>query len=288
MPNDSTGSGISARTQVVAVIGDPIGHSLSPVIHNAAFAATGLDWVCVALPVASGDAALAATAMRTFGLRGMSVTMPHKADIAGGLDRLSPVAAALGSVNCVVRAGAELCGENTDGGGFLGGLRDDFDLDPAGADCVVLGAGGAARAVVLALAGAGAASVRVVNRTRSNAERAASLAGRVGSVGELGDVVGADLVVNATPVGMADTSADGDASPVDAAMLRAGQVVAELVYHPAETPLMRAATAAGARTANGVSMLVHQAAVAFTRWTGAPAPVAAMRAAADQALADDR
>jgi shikimate dehydrogenase len=277
--------GVSARTQVVAVIGDPISHSLSPVIHNAAFRSAGLDWVCVALPVGAGDAVAAARAMRSLGIRGMSVTMPHKSDILVALDELSDVAARLGSVNCVTLRDGRLVGDNTDGDGFLGGLRDDFGLDPDGAHCVVLGAGGAARAVVLALARAGAASVRVVNRTAARAERAAALAGAVGSVGGAHDVASADLVVNATPVGMADTSSDGRAAvPVDVGLLREGQIVAELVYHPAVTPLMRAADAVGARTANGVSMLVHQAGVAFTNWTGVAAPLDAMVVAARRAL----
>jgi shikimate dehydrogenase len=274
----------SAHTRVVAVIGDPIEHSLSPALHNAAFAETGVDGVCVAFRVGAGRAGHAAAAMRTLGLVGMSVTMPHKADIIDGLDELTPTAARLGSVNCVRRDGDLLVGDSTDGAGFLAGLREDFDLDPSGAHCVVLGAGGAARAVVLALAGAGAASVRVVNRSRTNAERAAALAGPLGSVGDPEQVRQADLVVNATPVGMA-AGAAADSLPVDAALLSADQVVAELVYHPQVTPLMRAAASVGARTSNGVSMLLHQAAVAFTHWTGVAAPVPAMRAAVQGSLA---
>lgn len=280
--------GISAATKVVAVIGDPIAHSLSPVIHNAAFAATGIDWVCVALPVPAGQGGQVGAALRTLGLEGTSVTMPHKHDVIAGLDELTPVAATLDSVNCVLRRDGRLVGDNTDGAGFLAGLAEDTGLDPAGAHCVVLGAGGAARAVVLALAEAGAASVRVLNRTASRAEQAAALAGRVGSVGTEADVADADLVVNATPVGMADTGADAAATPVDPSLLRPGQVVAELVYHPAVTPLMVAARAAGARSTNGVSMLVHQAATAFGHWTGLDAPVAEMAAAARDALAGGR
>jgi shikimate dehydrogenase len=284
--DDGPWSGPSARTQVVAVIGDPVAHSLSPVIHNAGFRAAGLDWVCVALPVAAGDAAAASRGMATLGIRGMSVTMPHKSDILGALDEVTEVAARLGSVNCVTLRDGHLVGDNTDGAGFLAGLRDDFGFDPAGADCVVLGAGGAARAVVLALATAGASSVRVVNRTPAAAERAVALAGPVGSLGRPEDAAAADLVVNATPVGMADTGAGtADAMPIEGRHLRAGQVVAELVYHPARTRLMDAADAAGARTANGVSMLVGQAAVAFSTWTGATAPVEEMAAAARRALA---
>lgn len=278
------GAAPTGRTRVVAVIGDPIDHSLSPVLHNAGFAQVGLDWVCVALPVRAGDAVAAASAMRVLGLQGMSVTMPHKADILAGVDEVTPVAATLGSVNCVRRSGDRLIGDNTDGAGFLAGLRDDFGMDPAGADCVVVGAGGAARAVVLALASAGAASVRVLNRTPERARAAAALAGPCGQVADPLDVRTADLVVNATPVGMVAGGAD-DRLPLDPSLLGSGQVVAELVYHPSTTPLMRAAEAAGARTANGLSMLLHQAAVAFTHWTGQEAPVSAMADAVRAILA---
>jgi shikimate dehydrogenase len=268
---------------VAGVIGDPVRHSLSPAIHNAAFRDQGLDWVYVAFPVPAGEAGAAVDAVRPLGIRGLSVTMPHKAAVIDALDRLTPTASALGAVNCIHRDpddDAVLVGDNTDGAGFLAGLRADFDLDPAGARCVVLGAGGAARAVVLALAGAGAASVEVVNRTRTTAEVAAGLAGPVGSVAGVEAVAGADLVVNATPVGMGGD----DGLPCDPALLGPSQVVAELVYHPAETPFMVAARDRGARTANGLSMLVHQAAVAYTLWTGRPAPVEAMAAGARAGL----
>ena len=221
-------------------------------IHNAGFAELGLDWVCVALPVGRWGSGGRSLAMRTLGLRGMSVTMPHKSAIVAGMDRLTEVASPLGSVNCVTLRDAELIGDSTDGAGFLGGLQADFDFHPAGADCVVLGAGGAARAVVLALIGAGARSVRVINRTRSRAEHAAALGGPSAAVGAASDVAQADLVVNATPVGMGATPGAGAGLAFDAALLRPGQVVAELVYHPAETELMAsgsATLAAAPRTA---------------------------------------
>lgn len=270
---------------MVAVIGDPISHSLSPIIHNAAFGAMGLDFVSVACPVPDGSAPPAVAGVRALGLRGVSVTMPHKAAVLAELDRLTPVATALGAVNCIFRDhedDAVLVGDNTDGEGFLRGLRADFGLDPAGARCVVLGAGGAARAVVLALAGAGVATVAVANRDAGRGRAAADLAGAKGRVLARADVAAelaaADLVVNATSVGMGtDPSA-----PCDTQVLHAGQIVADLVYHPLATPLVREAAVRGARSANGVSMLVHQAAVALTRWTGREAPVEAMsRAVAD-------
>jgi shikimate dehydrogenase len=275
---------LTAATRVAAVIGDPISHSLSPVIHNAAFEAAGLDWAYVALPVPAGLGAAAVQGMRTLGIAGLSVTMPHKADVLDALDEVSDDASTLGAVNCISRRGDTLRGENTDGAGFLAGLRTDFGFDPAGRTCVVLGAGGAARAVVLALARAGAASVQVVNRTESSALAAAALAGTVGSVAPPEAVASADLVVNATPVGMRRDADAGRDLPCDVALLGPGQVVAELVYHPLRTPLVEQAAQRGARSSNGVSMLVHQAAVAFEHWTGQVAPVDAMRAAVDAHL----
>ena len=271
---------ITARTAVAGVIGAPVSHSLSPAIHNAAFAAAGLDWTYHAFEVAPGDARRALDGMRALGLRGLSVTMPHKEDVAALVDDCSEDASALGAVNCVVPRAGGLRGENTDGAGFLDSLRTDAGFDPAGRRCVVIGAGGAARAVVLALARAGAREVGVANRTTSRGEVAAALAGASGRVVALDAVAGADLVVNATPIGMVD-----DAVPLDPALLAPGQLVADLVYHPSVTPLLAAAAARGAATLNGLGMLVGQAARAFEIWTGEPAPLEAMRAAAEAELA---
>lgn len=271
---------ISAATRVAAVIGDPVAHSLSPRIHNAAFRACELDWVYVGFEVPAGGAGDAVRAMRALGLGGMSVTMPHKAAVMDAMDAVEEDAARLGAVNCVSWRGGELVGANTDGEGFLAGLLADHGFDPAGRSCVVLGAGGAARAVVLALARAGAGPVHVVNRTASTAEAAASLAGDVGAVAGPEAVAESELVVNATPVGMHRDGAVPGELPLDAALLGPQHVVVDLVYHPARTPLLEAAAARGAATSNGVSMLVHQAGAAFERWTGTPAPLDAMRDAA--------
>lgn len=273
---------ITARTHVVGVIGDPVGHSLSPVIHNAAFEALGLDWVYAAFPVPAGRGAAAVEAVRTLGLAGLNVTMPHKADVAAAVDSLSPTAAALGAVNTVYRSGNDLWGDSTDGVGFLDTLRNDEAFDPAGSRVVVFGAGGAARAVVLALAAAGASDIAVVNRTRSRAEAAANLAGPAGRVGTDDDVERADLVVNATPVGMAGELAG--AVPLDPLRLHAGQVVADLVYAPARTPLLVAAKERGCVAVSGLGMLIHQAAHSFRLWTGEDPPLEVMSAAALRAL----
>ena len=233
----------TGSTRLVAVIGSPIAHSLSPVLFNAAFEAAGLEWVDVALEVAAGDTARALDGMRALGIVGLSVTTPHKEAAAALCDALSPEAELLGAVNCIHNVDGVLTGHTTDGDGLVAAVRIDHDFRVAGRRCVVLGAGGAAASVVLALVRAGAASVTVVNRTRERADRLVALVG--GS----------------------------------AAALHAGQLVVDIVYRPLETALLRAAAARGAATSNGVSMLVHQAALQFEIWTGAKAPVDAMTAA---------
>jgi shikimate dehydrogenase len=265
---------------VAGVIGEPIRHSLSPVLHNAAFRALGLDWVFLAFEVPAGDAPAAIEGMRALGIEGLSVTMPHKEAVLPVLDRLSPTAERLGAVNTITRRAGLLVGESTDGPGFIDALRQDDGFEPEGRRCLVLGAGGAARAVVLALADAGAAEVVVANRTVAKAEAAVALAGAAGRLGTVDDVGDADLVVNATPVGMGD-----GAVPLDPKRLAPGQLVVDLVYHPAVTPLVAAARERGATAVNGLGMLIHQAAHAFMLWTGQEPPLEAMSAAALSALA---
>ena len=258
---------------------------MSPCLMNAAFAETGLDWTCVALEVPEGRASGALEGMRALGIGGLSVTMPHKAAVASGVDDLASGAGALGVVNCVVPDGDRLVGHNTDGAGFLDGLRHDAGLDVAGRRAVVLGAGGAARAVVHALGLAGAVEVAVANRSAGRAVTAAELAGAAGRALELSSlrdaVAGADLVVNATSVGMAGS---GAGHPVDPDLVATGAVAVDLIYHPAETAWLAALRGRGVEAHNGLSMLVYQAAHAFTLWTGVEAPVAAMDAAARAAL----
>jgi shikimate dehydrogenase len=263
----------SAGSAVVGVIGDPVRHSLSPLLHNAAFDAMGLDWVSVAFEVPGGQGAAALTGARALGLAGLSVTTPHKETAFANVDERTPVASRLGAVNCVVARGGKLVGDSTDGAGFLAALRRGCGFEPAGRRCLVLGAGGAARAVVLALAEAGAAQVSVLNRDASRAQAAVELAGPAGRVAAPADLARAELVVQATSVGLED----GVLHPlVEVSLLGPGQTVVDLVYHPARTALLEAAEAAGAVTANGLGMLVHQAALAIERWTRQPAPVEAM------------
>lgn len=261
------------RTRAAAVIGHPVGHSLSPVIHNAAFRSLGLDWLYVAFDVAPGNGRSAVEAIRVLGLAGANVTMPHKAEVAAAVDRLSPVASVLGAVNTVVAKGGTLLGESTDGAGLLATLAADQGFDPSGRRGLVLGAGGAARAAVLALAEAGAAEVVVVARDPDRAAGAARLAGASGRVGVAADAAGADLVVNATPV--------SDQLPLGlrADDLGEGQLVVDLLYAPATTALTKSAAACGATTANGLGMLVHQAALSFRLWTGEDMPLGPVQVA---------
>jgi shikimate dehydrogenase len=272
---------LSGHTRVVGVIGDPVAHSLSPTLHNAAFAALELDWVYVAFPVPRGRGADAVAAVSALGLAGLNVTMPHKEDVASACDDLTPDAAALRSVNTVVALpdGRSL-GDSTDGPGFLDAIAVE-GISVAGKPVLVLGAGGAARAVVLALGRAGAA-VTVAARRPDAAEAAAALTpgGCVRALGAA-DPSAFAVVVNATPLGMSG----GDPLPIDPESLHSGQAVVDLVYHPADTPLLTAARARGALAVNGLGMLVHQAARSFTLWTGQTAPVEAMRAAVTAVLA---
>lgn len=285
MPEPGGAPVLSGTTQLAAVIGHPVRHSLSPAIHNAAFQALGLDWAYLAFDVAPEHGEAAVRAIAPLGIRGLSVTMPHKGAAAAAVDELSPAAASLGAVNCVVNHDGHLRGENTDGAGFVSALRIEHQIDPAGMRCVVLGAGGAARSVILALAEAGAREVAVVNRTASLAVVASDLAGPVGravGVPESSQAISAaDLVVNATPIGMdrhADDTATSpvDTLPLDPALLHTGQVVADLIVHPLRTLLIQEAEARGAVAVPGLGMLVHQAALAFGHWTGEKAPIDAM------------
>ena len=274
----------TATTRLTGVIGHPIRHSLSPVIFNAAYQALALDWTYLAFDVAPGAAPAAVAAMRALGIGGYSVTMPHKEAVAGCCDRLDGDAALLGAVNCLVPdADGTVVGHSTDGAGFVWSLATELGFHPKGRRVAVLGAGGAARSVVLALAGAGAREVVVVNRSPQRAEAAAMLAGDVGRVGGEADIQHADLVVNSTPLGMAGV-APGELAISDPSTLGPGQIVADLIYHPARTPLLDLAERRGATPLGGLGMLVGQAAVAFRHFTGIDAPAAVMLEAARAAL----
>jgi shikimate dehydrogenase len=267
-------------TRVAAVIGQPVRHSRSPAIHNAAFAAAGLDWTYMAFEVAVGDAAEALDAMRVLRLGGLSVTMPHKAAVAAAVDEVSDSVAVLGAANCVVPlADGRLRAENTDVNGFLAALKEDAGISPAGRRVVIIGAGGAARAVIHAAQIAGADEIVVVNRTADRARVAARLAPSA-RVGSFTDIEAADIVVNATSVGMASDLDEPTSMPCPVELIEPGQVAVDLVYSPQVTEWIGRLRARGVEGYNGLSMLVHQAAAAFELWTSVPAPLEVMRRAA--------
>ncbi len=273
---------ITARSRVAAVIGHPIAHSLSPALHQAGFASLDADWVYVAFDVAPGQGAAALTAMRTLGLGGLSVTMPHKQDVARAVDRLDPAAAALDSVNTVAVADdGALVGSSTDGAGFVASLVA-AGHGVEGRRVCIIGAGGAARSIVDAVARAGAACIHVVNRTVATAEQAAALGGDRGFVGGERDIADAEVVVNTTPLGMHGELA------CDPALLHGGQVVADIVYRPRRTPWLADAAERGAATVEGLGMLVHQAALQQQIWLGRLPDIATMTAAAMAAVEPSR
>jgi shikimate dehydrogenase len=266
---------VSGSTRTVGIIGWPVEHSLSPAIHNAAFVALGLDWTYVPLPVPPGGVPEALAGLRALGFAGANVTMPHKDAAAAGMDDLSADAALLRAVNTVVVGADGMTGHNTDAPGFERFLRVDAGFDPAGRTAVLFGAGGAARACALALARADLGRLVVVVRDPSRADRLRSaLEGFSTALAVIAGSEGAghpaDLIVNATP---ADPSAGLLA--VDART-----VVVDLRYDPPTTPMQTAARTRGAATFGGLGLLLHQAALSFELWTGRPAPMEVMSAAA--------
>ncbi len=275
---------VSGATRIVGLIGWPVDHSLSPVIHNAAFAALGLDWVYVALPVAPGRMPSAVAGLGALGLAGANVTMPHKEAAAGLATDLSEDATRLRAVNTLVVSGDDVVGHNTDAPGFERFLERDAAFDAAGRSALILGSGGAARACALALARAGAASVTVAARDLGRAaEVARCLLGLPAEVRAVGwrdaAAVAADVVVNATPV---EDPAD---LPLDD-RLGGAELVVDLRYRPAVTPLVAAAREAGAAAFGGLGMLIHQAALSFEIWTGHVPSSSVMSAAALAAIAE--
>ncbi len=264
----------TGATRVAAVIGSPVRHSLSPVIHNAAFAAAGVDWIYLAYEVAPGCGAAAVAAMRTLGIGGLSVTMPHKQDVAKAVDRPSASVQALGACNCVYWSDGELAGDNTDGDGYVASFAAATGSSVAGRTVSVLGAGGAAVAIIEALGRAGAAGIHVWARRSESAQAAASVA-KLAMAGPIDQVEASSLIINATPVGMHD-GPNPQGIPLPADLIRKDHIVHDIVYEPRETPLMLAAGQRGATVIGGVGMLVHQAAQQFTHWTGEPAPLDVM------------
>lgn len=277
---------VQGTTRVVGVFGWPVRHSASPVMHNAAFAHASLDYVYVPFAVTPDNLGTALAGVRALGLRGVNLTVPLKELAFPHLDAISERARQIGSVNTVVSEDNRLIGDSTDGAGFLAALAH-AGVSIWGAKVVVMGAGGSARAVVHALAHAGARPIVVANRS---VERAGQIAARTSGAEAVpleasalrAALDGAILLVNTTSVGMHPRS--NDLLPVPECALSPDLFVSDLIYNPAETRLLALAKSRGCQTQNGVEMLVQQGALAFEKWTGVPAPLDVMREAVRAAM----
>jgi shikimate dehydrogenase len=275
---------ISGKTRVCGIIGDPIEHTMSPVIHNAAFAEMGLDYVYIAFRVKAEELDKAIESVRALNMRGLSVTIPHKVAVLKLLDKLDPLAEKIGAVNTIVNDDGVLTGYNTDATGFLQAMLER-GVEPKGKNIAILGAGGASRAVSFILADRGANLV-ILNR-RLELDWAVELARRISQTFSkkvealelnrenlMKALEKADILVNATSVGM---SPNINETPVPPDLLRPGLIVYDIVYNPVKTKLLKEAEAAGAEIISGVDMLVWQGVMAFEKWTGKKPPVELMK-----------
>jgi len=273
---------ISGRTKICGVIGDPIEHTMSPVMHNAAINKMGIDYLYVPFLVRREELGKAINGMRALNIRGLNVTTPHKVAVITFLDELDPLAERIGAVNTIVNDDGMLRGYNTDAAGFRQALVER-GIELARKNVVILGAGGASRAISFILADRGSSLV-ILNRTLARAEELANRLSQV-SQGKVEAVkldeknlikalTKADILVNTTTVGMAPNI---DETLVPAKLLNPGLVVSDTVYNPIKTRLLREAEEAGAKTIRGLDMLVWQGASAFEKWTCLKAPVEVMR-----------
>ncbi|MFH1097145.1 MAG: shikimate dehydrogenase [Candidatus Desantisbacteria bacterium] len=273
---------INGQTKVVGIIGDPVKHSLSPQMHNAAFKHLKLNLVYVPFHVKPEQLNEAIKGMMALGMVGLNVTVPHKIEVMKYLDEISPDAKAIGAVNTISIKNNKCIGDNTDGRGFIRALIEDEGITIAGKNIVILGAGGSARAIGHSLIKDGVKRLIFCNRTAPRAEEMAksfqsmgvSVAG-MGIIDSRDEIAQADMIINTTSAGMKQ----GDPLLIDPSLIRKGQIVYDIIYSPPETPLLQTAKNSGARAINGLGMLIHQGALAFEIWTGCPAPVEVMREA---------
>ncbi|WP_051273679.1 shikimate dehydrogenase [Desulfotruncus alcoholivorax] len=277
------------KTKVYSLLGYPVEHSFSPAMQNAAFEAAGLNCVYVPFSPRPEELKAAIAGIRALGIAGANVTVPHKETVIPFLDGLTEAAAAYGAVNTIINRGGRLTGHNTDGAGFIQALKEDCGFDPAGGTAMVFGAGGSARAVVLALARSGCPGVALVNRSIAKAEKIAGFIRDATGVQvevfewESGNkelavwAQKAALMVNCTSIGM---SGGAEAVfPLPDELPGSGQLAYDVVYNPPHTAFMQRAERNGAASANGLSMLLRQGALSFEFWTGVTAPLEAMRGA---------
>ena len=272
--------------EITGVFGYPVAENPTGVMQNAAFKALGLNWLYLNFEVTAANLANAVLGMRAMNnFRGVNLTIPHKVAVIQHLDEVAASAQVIGAVNTVRREGDRLIGENTDGKGFMTALTVDAGVDPMGKAAVVLGAGGAARAIAVELALAGARQITVVNRSVERGETLARLVNEktpaaavfVAWQGAYRVPAGTDLLINATSIGLYP---DVDAAPaVDFATVTPDMVACDVIPNPPSTPFLREAAARGAKTIDGLGMLVYQGAIAFKMWTGQDAATAVMHQA---------
>lgn len=293
-------AGPSICEGVVALLGHPVFHSLSPQMQNAAFLASGIPYCYIAFDVRPGLLAAAVAGMKALGFRGANVTIPHKVEVMNHLDEVEATAAEIGAVNTiVVGTHGKLVGYNTDAAGLLEALRCDTSFDSRDKSALILGAGGAARACAFALASAGVRNVVIVNRSLANAVSLEKALRKAYPACEVSTIVStpesemtslvpfttleqAHLVINATPLGLwPEWTGQSPLRRDYLRLLPEDCVVVDLVYRPARTRLLEDAAGRGLRTVSGLSILLHQGALAFELWTGKPAPLDVMRAAID-------
>ena len=288
-----TNKSMSGKTRLCGVIGDPIEHTMSPAMHNAAFKQMGLDYWYVAFRVKKEDLGKTIAGMRAPNIRGLNVTIPHKVAVIQFLDELDDLAEKIGAVNTIVNDDGVLTGYNTDATGFLQALLNR-GIEPKGKNVVVLGAGGASRAISFILAERGSNLVilnRTVDKAKELADRISNIFQRETGVLKLDRenlakaLSKADILVNATSVGM---SPNVDETPVASNLLKSGMIVFDTIYNPIKTRLQTEAEEAGAITISGLDMLVWQGALAFEKWTGLKAPVELMREEVIKRLINNR
>ncbi len=275
--------------RLVAVFGQPVAENPTCVMQEAAFAALDLDWRYFNVEVSPEKLADAVLGARAWGLEGFNLTIPHKVAVMQHLDEITHDARIIGAVNTVRRVGDRLIGENTDGKGFIRGMRSDAGVEPAGHRVMILGAGGAARAIATELALAGAQDIVVVNRTQDRGETmVAHLRQQTGAnvrferwQGTHSVPSNIDIFVNATSIGLYPNVVMPD---IDLSQVRQGALVCDVVFNPSQTPLLEAAVSRGLRVLDGLSMLVYQGAIGFEMWTGMQAPEAVMKDALRKAL----
>jgi shikimate dehydrogenase len=281
----------SFLSDLIALFGQPVAENPTQYMHERAFESLGLQWRYITMEVSPQNLADAVRGMRAMGFAGGNCTIPHKVAVIEHLDALTPTAAKIGAVNTIVRQeDGSLLGENTDGKGFIQSVTE-AGLDLAGVNAVILGAGGAARAIGVELAVAGARKITLVNRTAGKAESlAAHVRAQTGVetaaeplAGEYRVPLDAQLLVNATSIALFPNV--DDVVPVDYGTLGSGMVVSDVIPNPPNTPFLQRARAAGATTLDGLGMLVYQGAIAFKMWTGHDAPVDVMRQALEDVFA---